>query len=341
MTVEQRQPRVDVVIVSWNGASRLPACLRSLEAASSRSLSTVTVVDNGSTDGTAELLEKSYPWVRVVKSPINLGFAGGNNLALPHLDGDVVMLLNNDAEVDPACVDEVAAWFAADPTRGVAGCVVKDIAERDRVQEAGLCVDRTGFPIPFELSDPEVPPFYASGCALALRRSVVDELGLFDERYFIFAEDLDVCWRYRIAGYELGVVPSAVVYHESGGTVEGGTSPKGRPYTTSLRRIYWRERNTLATLLKNREGRHLPATLGLYLAGWVCEALFSLVVLRPGLAAQYLKALGWNLVNLGETLRRRREVQAIRRVSDDRLVFDRRWGKWAAFRLVGLPRTVP
>jgi GT2 family glycosyltransferase len=329
---------MSIIIVNWNKADLLRECLQSVSNDASGGRAEAIVVDNGSTDGSAEMVKAQFPWVTVIQSAENLGFTGGNHLGMTQARGEIVFLLNNDAFVTPDCVNNLLSVFE-DKSVGIAGCVVKDAQSPERVLEAGLAIDRFGFMIPHNVNPDDPDPFYVSGCALAFRRSIADRLGVFDDRFFMFMEDVDMCWRYRLAGYRIRVAPNAVVFHRSGSSIAGGTARKGR-YVTSLRRYYYRERNTLAMLLKNYSALSLAGVIPAYLAVLAAETLLALVMFRPRLAGVYLRALGWNLVQLRETLRRRARVQALRRVRDRQLPFDGRWGKLAALRSVGPPQFV-
>lgn len=331
-------PRISVIVVNWNQAEFLRACIRSLSHDHVRSIAEVIVVDNGSTDSSVATMRSEFPWVEVIESKKNLGFTGGNELGLRHSKGEIVFLLNNDAEIEVDCLDHVLAAFDRDPSVALVGCVVKDLRDRRRILERGQAIDRFAFPIPYEAKR-EGPPFYVSGCALGIRRQVIDQLGFLDDRFFMFVEDVDLCWRYRLAGNKLVIADEATVYHEGGGSLTGGTA-RGSVYVTSLWRIYLRERNTVATLIKNYSAPSLLLILPAYIAVLFGEFLTALILFRFQLAMQYVRSVTWNLRNLRETLQMRRFVQSNRVVRDRDLPFDRRFGKLLALRLVRMPRLV-
>lgn len=334
-TAADTLPSLSVIVLSWNSADYLEPCLRSLVAERADALELI-VVDNGSSDGTAELVRRYAPTIRLIESPQNVGFCAGNNLGANHAAGDIVLFLNDDAELTRGCLHALRHAFAARPQTAALGCVVHDRDHPERVTEAGLGLDRFCFPTSWEHRAPE--PFYASGCAVAVRRSAFTGVGGFDERYFAFVEDVDLCWRLRLVGLMVDVCRQARVLHRGGSSFGGGRESAGSPYRTSAYRIYLRERNSLATILKNYGPARLTALLPLHVALLLGEASLLVIIGRADFARQYVRALGWNAANLRGTLRRRRTVQRSRVVPDTALPFDRRLGKWIALRRVGVPR---
>jgi GT2 family glycosyltransferase len=328
---------ISVIVVNWNQIEYLRNCLQSLTEQAPRETE-VVVVDNASTDGSVEMVEAYFPKVNLVKSSTNLGWVGGVNLGFRRSAGEIAFLLNNDTEIGPGCVEAVMRAFRRTSV-AIVGCRVYDLRDRRREHEAGMSIDRFGFMIPFPDRRLSLPPFYVSGTGLAVRRSDAEELGLFDERFHVYSEDIDLCWRYRLAGREIDVARDAVVYHAIGGSVAGGVKGSGS-YETSKRRVYLRERNAIAMMIKNYSAWSLMLILPTYLLLLVLESLISVLTLRPAWGIQCLHAVIWNMRNLYGTLRLRRSVQTHRRVRDRDLPFDSRFGKVLAFRSVGLPRLV-
>jgi GT2 family glycosyltransferase len=329
---------VSIVVLNYNDVGGLKRCLSAIESSAEDSpVKEILVVDNASTDGSRELVQSSFPGARLIESATNRGCAGGRNLGWTEATGDIVFFIDSDAQVAPGCIDALVKEFAEESV-AIAGCVVKDPGDRTTVQEAGMSIDRFGFMIFYYARRQDLSPFYASGCSLAIRRNLGDVLGVFDERFFIFEEEIDLCWRYRLAGYSVEVGSDAVVYHRAGTNFEGGAVGGLNEYATSATRVYLRERNAMATLIKNYSATSLIRILPIYLAMLLGEAVLACCLLRFGWGLQYAKAIGWNVRNLPGTLRLRRTVQSLRKVSDKELPFDRRIGKWVVFRAVGIPR---
>jgi len=328
---------MSVVVLNHNGAHDLPSCLASVQRNLSPSVREVLVVDNASNDGSLELVRDRFSWSELIASDSNLGCAGGRNLGWQQATGDIVLFLDSDAEVAPGCLRSIIDRFA-DPGIGIVGCTVKDRLDRTTIQEAGMSIDRFGFMILFTERQHELAPFYVSGCSFAVLRSLGEKFGVFDERFFIFEEEIDLCWRYQLAGFRVAVAADAIVFHTAGTNYAGGAVPDSHRYETSERRIYLRERNAMNALLKNYSTGSLLKVGPAYVAFLFGETIIAFLLLRFRWGWQYIRAIAWNLVNLRETMKRRRIVQALRRIGDEKLPFDRRLGKWIVFRQIGIPR---
>ena len=190
------------VVLSYNGREDTLAALESL-----RGIGTV-VVDNGSTDGSAEAVAATFPDVELVRTGVNLGFAGGNNVGIRRaLDrgADWVLLLNNDATVEPGLVEALAAAAEARPDAGVLACKVL-FADSDRLWYAGAEFDSvTGRSRHEGFGEPDEPGTLrdtrrATGAAMAVSRAAIEAAGLLDEELFLYAEDLEWSLRIRRAG---------------------------------------------------------------------------------------------------------------------------------------------
>ena len=237
--------RVVAVVLSWNGREDTLAALESL-----RGIETV-VVDNGSTDRSADAVAERFPEVELVRAGVNLGFAAGNNVGIRRaLDrgADWVLLLNNDATVEPGLVDALAAAAEARPDAGVLACKVL-FADSDRLWYAGAGFDallgrsrHEGFGEPDALGELE-DTVRATGAGMAVSREAIEAAGLFDEELFLYAEDLDWCLRIREAGFAVVYVPAARVRHRVSAAAGGAGSP-----TTS----YYETRNMLAVVERYR-----------------------------------------------------------------------------------------
>lgn len=268
-------PDVTVVTVTYEAADLVTACLDGLAQQRLGGLHMeVVVVDNASTDGTAELVAARHSDVRLLRAPRNLGFAAGNNLALRDVTSRVVILLNNDAVPEPdfvrSLVDaldeaapEVAALAAtvllaarfrpagADERNVVTGPDGRWVADRDgttrlvnstgnEVRTDGFGQDR-GWLADAGRHRPPRAVFGVSGAACALRTDALRDVGLFDERLFMYYEDTDLSWRLRLAGYRVEHCPGAVVSH-----VHAASSREGSDFFR-----FHDARNRLAVLTKD------------------------------------------------------------------------------------------
>ena len=303
----------------------MSACLDSLISQSHKGLE-IVVVDNGSTDGSLEFVSENYPQVRVIRNGRNLGFAEGNNVGIRnglHHGADYVLLLNNDTVSEPDAVEKMIGAFERDCTVGIVGPMIRDLDKRSEIVELGVDCDLLGYPvnnIASRIHEKLPHPFYIGGEAMMIRSKVFGTIGFLDPSYFIFVEDLDFCWRARLAGFGILAVPEAVVYHKSGGTVQGG-AVKAESHITSTFRLYLCQRNTMKTILKNYSGWVLtlifPASLLLGLMTFVVGAS---VLGQTEVTKSYLRAVSSNIRDMPLTLNSRFLTQRLRRVSDRKIL---------------------
>ncbi len=212
-------PTASVIIPAWNGAADLPACLDALLAQTGVDYE-IIVVDNGSSDGSGDLVAECYPQVRLLRQETNLGFSGGCNAGMRQAQGDVVVLLNQDTEVQPRWLAALVDTLAADPAIGIAGS--KAIYPDGTIQHAGGQIDAQGNGSHLGYRQPDDGSFdqradveYVTGASLALRRDVYTAIGGFDERFgAAYCEDVDLCLRARAAGWRVVYVPESTLIHK-------------------------------------------------------------------------------------------------------------------------------
>ena len=246
-----------VVILNWNGSGLLRRYLPSVLAGTDAADAAVIVVDNGSTDDSADVLHNDFPQVEVIRFSENLGFAEGYNRAIAMLADrfEYVVLLNSDVAVRPGWVKPLAAFLDANP--GYAAVQPKLISDtrRSHFEYAGACggfIDRNGYPYcrgrifgvceeDHGQYDSTADVMWASGAALAVRSRAYLDCGGLDKDFFAHMEEIDLCWRLRLAGWKLAAVPQSVVYH-----LGGGSLPAENPKKT-----YLNFRNNLLMLYKN------------------------------------------------------------------------------------------
>ncbi len=245
---------VVAVTLNWNRAPDTLACLRSLLAAGLPPDQAI-VVDNGSTDDSVAVLRAACPQVQFLANARNLGFAGGANLGLARaqeMGRPYILLLNNDTEVAPDALDLLVAAAEAHPRAGLLSPLIR-YAGDDRIWFAGSYRRRLP-PVAFwpayrrrrALPAAPRPIDYATGCAMLLRSAMLREVGPFDEAYFMYWEDLDLCERARRAGWQILLIPAAVVRHRVSAST-GEESPAkwrymGRYLPTFYLRYYVRPR---------------------------------------------------------------------------------------------------
>jgi GT2 family glycosyltransferase len=307
-------PHVTVVVPNWNGERLLNLCLSSLRGQSFKDFETV-LADNGSTDNSVEFVAQNFPEVTVVRLEENRGFSTAVNAGIKaSSNAEHVALLNNDTEVDPGWLEALVRAAERHPEAGLFASKLVDFDDRRVLDGAGDALRKSGLPyrighgeIDRGQFDREVFVFGACAGAALYRRSLFDEIGLFDEDFFSYCEDGDISFRAQLAGYRCVYVPGSVVYHMGGASTGGKRSPTATRLGTQ---------NSLNLLVKN-----LPAPLGWkmlpsLLAGQLLR-LATAVVFRGGLLRAYLSGLAgvWRL--LPQMLKKREEIQKRRRVSED------------------------
>ena len=217
---------ISVIVLNYNGRGFLDGCLTSL-ASQTYSDFEVIVVDNGSRDGSPEYVKENYPWVRLAKKDENLGFAGGTNVGIRAAKGEFIITLNNDSRADSRFIEELIKPMA-DPEVGV--CAAKMLFPDGRINSAGICISRSGAAWDRGMFEPDrgqyefvEEVFGACAGAALYRREMLDEIGLFDEDFFLYLEDVDLAFRARLAGWKCLYVPGARVIHHHGGTAGVGS----------------------------------------------------------------------------------------------------------------------
>jgi len=209
---------ISVVVVNWNAGGALERCLASLTADAGAG-SEVVLVDNASTDGSTTAATRARPWVRVVVSDANVGFARGANAGAGVARGDVLVFLNPDAAVEPGAVRTLADTLVADPRAGIAGggLVDEDGAWQPAAARFGilahLLCDTTIGRLWTRRRRTAHAVDWVYGTFVAVRRSVFDQLGGFDGSYFLYGEDCDFCHRARALGWTTLHVPGARAMH--------------------------------------------------------------------------------------------------------------------------------
>jgi len=312
-----RPPLVSILIANFNGANLLPDLLKSLEALSYREHE-VVVIDNGSTDDSLKILEK-YPWVKIVRSERNLGFAGGNNLGLTACSGDLILLLNNDTVVSPDFLQPLCTYLEQHPSVGI-------VQGKMLLPRFGGTLDVcgsffTGFGLPYHYGyykpdgpkyQRSYPVFSAKGACLMFRRQVLVEAGgfLFDDEFFCFYEESDFCHRAWLAGWEVHFVDSPPIQHLQGGTSRNEDA--AFPLRYYLRNMGF---SLMANLSFWSRVRILPLFFAMLSAGMLASAL----VRDGGQFKARVQAFVYCIANYGRIRARRRLISSFRKQSDSEI----------------------
>lgn len=266
---------VSIVIVHFNADQYTTACLKSLQSLKLRSArSAIVIVDNGSKEVYQVPQELRSDSVRVLRSESNLGFTGGNNLgmhvAIEQFNSDFVLLLNNDTTVEPSFLEEMVKTATADPQVGIVSPKIYFAADSE-FHSGSYAVKNRGSVLWFaggSIDYPHVTCFhrgvdeidrgqfdhrsdteFATGCAMLIKREVLEKVGTFDKRFFLYMEDADLSLRVREAGYELRFCPRAVVWHANAGSSDGAGSAIHTYYQTRNRVLFALKHFTLKQLV--------------------------------------------------------------------------------------------
>lgn len=315
---------VSLIIPNRNGRHFLRPCLESLRQ-QTRTPDEIIVVDNGSTDGSQGFLRKQYPGVSVLELGYNAGFSVAMNRGVEAASGGYVALLNNDTECEPQWLENLAEALDQHPDIGFCAAKMLHFDRKDLIDTAGDMFSTGGFffkrgGFQFDEGQYDQPERVFGACAGAAiyRKSLFDELGGFDEDFFIYQEDGDLSFRAQLAGFPCLFVPDAVVYHHVGGTSRLSSIESSR----RLKRL--EHRNLIFILVKN-----LPGSLWLRYGLWIILAYFLLFLMqvRKGYGIATFCGYWDALRGLSPMLGKRRDIQANRCVSPRYIdsIMDTRW----------------
>lgn len=223
---------ISIIIVNWNTKDFLMECLNSLEECSSVYKKEVIVVDNGSSDGSLEAVRVTFPEAQVIQNNANLGFAKANNIGIAKSRGRYVCLVNSDVKVMDNCINRLITYMDTNPNIGVSGPKIlnPDLTIQDSCRtfpslwnnlSQTLGLDKLFRNSPFFSGehmfhfkhDVVFPVDYLAGCFFMVRRKALDEIGLLDERFFIYQEEVDWCRRFKRAGWDVFFFPEATIIH--------------------------------------------------------------------------------------------------------------------------------
>ncbi len=246
-------PTVAVAILNWNGLSLLQTYLADVVAHSQPHA--VYVIDNDSSDGSVAYLQAHFPDVKCIQTGANLGYAGGYNAGMKHLEEDIVVLLNSDVRTTPGWLEPVVAHLEARPKCGALQPKIRWDRQPERFEYAGAAggfMDTLGYPfcrgrLVDELEvdrgqyDASTQVFWATGACMVVRREAYNRVGGLDNMLFAHMEEIDLCWRMQRAGYEIWAVPASTVFHLGGATLDA-SNPK---------KTFLNFRNNLHILVKN------------------------------------------------------------------------------------------
>ena len=321
-------PNVLAVVVTHQGREWLRDCLVSLNTQTYRSMD-VLVVDDASPD-----FRKPPVLRRIVKrhlrrrrwgflrTPRPLGFGGAINWALSRArtDAELLLFIHDDAALTPQSVERMVARIMADKSTAIVGPKIVAWDDEMRLEEVGMAVDRLGYPykgleegeIDIGQHDSSAEVFYVTSTCMLMRADLFRSLKGFDARMRAFSEDLDICWRARVLGHTVRMEPAAKARH----AIALATGQRASKFTPQR---YFIRRNRLRALLKNASTLRVLGLLPYFVLVAVAEMLGFIFLRQPRESFHLLRALGWNLIRLPQTIAERTRIQLNRKIPDRRL----------------------
>lgn len=252
-------PFVCILTTVWNQVDKTLACLATLVQLDYPNYS-ILLVDNGSSDDTLAQVSQQFPTVEIIQLPQNLGFAGGYNVGLRHAidqGADYIFVLNNDTLVEPDALSRLVETAVSFPNIGMVTAKIYYNAERNRIWSLGGQIHPWTLEIVGDANDQlddgqwtePLDLDFAPLCAVLLRRTLLEKIGLFDEDFFLYYEDMDFARRVRQAGYRLVLQPKAIIYHDVSASSGGRYSPNERYWMARSSVLYFRKHARLLNWL--------------------------------------------------------------------------------------------
>ena len=300
--------RCSIIIVNFNGLEYLKKCLNSVEKQNYDNFE-IIVVDNGSTDGSVEYLRLYHPEIKIISLPNNVGFSAGNVIGLKYASGDYIVLLNNDTIVDTNWLAELVKVAKMDKKIGIVGALILPMRY---VNQKPCIISKVT----------NVATVCAAG--MLIKRELINKIGFLDPDFFIYFEDVDLCYRAIITGYKVVYSPKAYVYHVGSGTMGRVKLPNGRITKDPKiwfkdgklnKKLYFGIRNQVIVGIKNLEVKNIPRVLKKPLS----EAIKGILMNNFYQFISAVFAILWIMKNFGKILIKRFSIQKMRVHSDKKL----------------------
>lgn len=305
--------KISVVIPTWNGKKWLKVCLPSLRIQTFKDFE-VIVVDNGSRDGSGKYVKKYYPKYKLICLEKNLGFAGGVNRGIEASQGENIVLVNNDMKLDKDFLNQLYLSLQKREV-GMVAAKVLQYYHPQLIDSAGDYIDIVGHgnnigqgEVDREQYNENTKIFLVTGGACLIRREVLEKVGLLDEDYFAYFEDVDLCLRAQFCGFKAIFQPKAIAYH-----VHKATSSKNPALLE-----YWQFRNMTMNIIKD-----FPDCVIWHKWNWLKIILVNLKTIyflaRQGMIISAMSAEWYVIWHFGDLLKKRAQVQSLIRVDNDYL----------------------
>jgi len=324
---------VSVIIVNWNGKQWLSDCLDSLISQNYKNLE-IVLVDNNSSDGSVNFVKKKYgEKVEIIKNKENLGFGPSNNIGVKKSKGKILFFLNNDTIIKNHELLKSLVSYKDRENLNIVGPAVNGLDGVNKQGDSYLGIDI--------FSQPGLSKhfFYVQGCALMIKKTDFIKLGGFDEKYFMYSEDIDLCWRAHLFGMRLNLCKELIILHFGGKSSEKSMHIKGEKHIVPLERRYEVEKNNLRNILKNYKIENLLWVIPFFFLQNFLECLVYIFTGNFKMVAVMVKALFWNLANSRDTFYERKIIQSKRIIGDREILLKMNHfsNNFRAFLEVGMP----
>lgn len=310
----KKRPLISIVTISYNGKKWLRGYFDSLRKQTYKNFE-IIFVDNGSTDGSVEFVKRYYPKAVLIENKENFAIAKGNNIGVKKAKGDYILLLNNDIKVGKTYLAELIEGFEKLPQASIIQSKIVLMDNPRILDSCGQFWTDTGFVYHYgnqkkanmRMYNKPFAVFSGKSASMLIKRGVIDKIGMYDEAYWGYYEETDHCHRAWIAGFETWYWPKAEVKHKFGGT------------TTTFESEFLQFhnfKNKLSSFLVNFEVWYFVYLLPVFLILNIITSLGWLFQGKYKNTLSLYKAIWWNIANFEHILKRRREVQKVRKLSD-------------------------
>ncbi len=327
---------VSIIIVNWNGKKWLEKCLGSILNQSYKNFE-IIIVDNDSKDDSVSYLKANYKMVNLICNNENSGFGKANNIGVKHAKGEILFFVNNDTVLHERLIEDLVNYKQKNALN-VLGPKILNYNGVDINQGRRVSIDVTGY------LGWGKETFFIEGSALMIDKSDFLKLRGFDEKYFMYSEDIDLCWRALIYGMKVGICDNATMLHFCGGSSEQsvagvGETEKKQHVIPSFRR-YEVEKNNFRNVLKNYQAFNLIWAIPACLFMIFLESMFYVLSRNFKMFKLVWSSVLWNVKNIGNTIKERKVIQSERVVSDLTILkmMNFKPNKIFAFLYVGIPK---
>jgi GT2 family glycosyltransferase len=299
---------VSIVAVNYNSDKWLQNFLDSISKQNAN-IELIFVDNNSQSKAWKGLLSRCKFRIKIIEMPFNSGFGGACNAGVKQATGELIALINTDTYFDENFINRIYSDYSQSNWE-IASPKILSYEGIDLFNGSYLSIDFFGY---VGLGN---SPFYAEGSALLISKNLFQILGGFDEDYFMYSEDIDLCWRGHLRGVRLKRLDHINIRHFSGGSSTRSAIGEGKKYIMPIWRRYEVEKNNLSNLIKCYSLQMLIFVVPTCLIGSLIEVCFYICLFKPSVGYQIFRAWGWNIFNLKKTIQKRKKIQNTRVVSD-------------------------